>query len=147
LAEYKYTIRKAIASDLDIVNALASSHKKELGFVRKVTLANSIMHQELTLAQTDGQVVGFVRYHHRLDTQTTLYDIVVSPTARLAGIGKALIGSLANEASLLGKKTVVLKCPSELDANNFYSHIGFVRWEEEPGKKRSLIIWQLSLKS
>ena len=145
MEEYKYNIRKAVESDLDVVNALATSHKNELGFVRKVTLTNSIIHQELMLAQIDSQVVGFVRYHHRLDMQTTLYDIVVTPNVRLVGIGKALIHSLVREASLLGKQAVVLKCPSELDANNFYRHIGFERLKEDPGKRRSLVIWRLLL--
>lgn len=140
-----YSIRKAVAEDLESINILANTHKKELGFVRKVTLAHSIDQNEILIAESNGAIVGFVRYHHRQDMQTTLYDIVVSPVQRLAGIGRTLIGTLIDESRILGKQTIVLRCPAELPANEFYARMDFERWHEEPGKRRKLIVWRLSL--
>lgn len=142
-----YIIRKATKDDLDSINALVSAHKEELGFVRQVTLVHSTERQEISVAEISVQIVGLVRYHHRRDLQTTLYDIVVSPARRLTGIGKALVQALAEEALILGKQVVVLKCPAELQANAFYAHIGFERWAEEPGKRRKLVVWHLPIAS
>ena len=138
-------IRKATVEDLESVNILVSIHRKEFGFIRKVSLACSVDRHEMLVAESDGEIVGFARYHHRRDTQTTLYDIAVSPAQRLNGVGRALIDALVDESRILGKQMIVLRCPEELPANGFYAHIGFERWREEPGKRRKLIVWRLSL--
>ncbi len=138
-------IRKATAEDLESVNILVNIHRKEFGFIRKVSLACSIDRREMLVAESSGEIIGFARYHHRRDAQTTLYDIAVLPTRRLNGVGRALIGALADESRTLGKQTIVLRCPEELPANGFYAHVGFERWREEPGKRRKLIVWRLSL--
>ena len=138
-------IRVARQRDLNSINALANTHRRELGFVRKVTLAASIRRQEILAAENDYQVVGFVHYHHRRDKQTTLYNIVVLSDSRHRGVGKRLINALVKESRSLDKRWIVLKCPSELPANKFYRHIGFQRWRKEPGKRRVLIVWRLRI--
>ncbi len=138
-------IRKAVPEDLESVNILVNVYRKEFGFIRKVSLACSIDQHEMLVAESDGEIIGFARYHHRRDTQTTLYDIAVLPAQRMTGVGRALIGALADESRTLGKQTIVLRCPEELPANGFYAHVGFERWREEPGKRRKLIVWRLSL--
>jgi ribosomal protein S18 acetylase RimI-like enzyme len=124
---------------------MANAHRRELGFVRKVTLAASIRQKEILVAENDGHIAGFVHYHHRRDTQTTLYNIVVSPEKRERGIGKRLVKALVTETQSCNKKWIVLKCPAELPANKFYRRIGFRRWRKEPGKRRTLIVWRLSM--
>jgi N-acetylglutamate synthase-like GNAT family acetyltransferase len=124
---------------------MANAHRRELGFVRTVTLAASIHEKEILVAENDGQIVGFVHYHHRRDKQTTLYNIVVSPQKRMRGIGKRLVNALAKESRSLDKRWIVLKCPEDLLANKFYHRIGFRRWRKEPGKQRALIVWRLAV--
>lgn len=136
-------IRVAKQRDLNSINALANAHRRELGFVRKVTLAASIHQQEILVAENQDQLVGFVHYHHRCDKQTTLYNIVVLSDRRQRGIGKRLINALVKESRSLDKRWIVLKCPSELPANRFYRHIGFRQWRKEIGKIRMLIVWRL----
>lgn len=138
-------IRTANRRDLNAVNAMANSHRRELGFVRKVTLTASIDQNEILVAENNDQIVGFVHYHHRRDEQTTIYNIVISSQKRLHGIGKRLITALVRESRSLNKQWIVLKCPSELPANRFYRHIGFRRWQKEPGKRRALIVWRLRI--
>lgn len=137
------SIRKATLNDLCSIGALAAAHRNELGFVRRVTLVEAIRHGEVLVAENEAHVVAFVHYHHRLDQQTTLYNIVVSPDRRRQGTGRRLVEALAEEARCLGKQCIVLKCPSELPANGFYARLGFQRWQEEPGKRRALSLWRL----
>jgi N-acetylglutamate synthase-like GNAT family acetyltransferase len=141
------TVRKATQDDLDKIKALADAHRQELGFVRRPALLEAIIRKEIIVAQNSEHLAGLVHYRHRQDTQTTLYDIVVAPNYRRLGIGKALIETLIAEARTLGKQMIVLKCPEELPANNFYAHLDFERLREEPGKHRKLIVWQFSLPS
>lgn len=141
------TIRKANENDLDAIKTLADAHRVELGFVRRPTLLEAIRRGEIIIAQNSKHIAGFVHYHHRRDTQTTLYDIAVKPDYRLAGIGKTLIYALISEAQTLGKQTILLKCPEELSANAFYASLGFERWQDDPGKRRRLIVWKLDIKA
>lgn len=136
-------IRKANQDDLASINIIANTHRRELGFVRKVTLAESISREEILIVENDEHVIGFVHYRHRCDLQTTLYNIVVLSERRRQGIGKRLVDVLVQEAQSLGKQCIVLKCPSELPANEFYSGLGFHLWQKEPGKQRGLNVWRL----
>jgi ribosomal protein S18 acetylase RimI-like enzyme len=140
-------IRNANLDDLDPINIIANAHRRELGFVRKVTLAESISRKEILIVENDEQVIGFVHYRHRRDSQTTLYNIVVLPERRRQGIGKRLVDALVQEAQSLGKQCIVLKSPSELPANEFYLGIGFHLWQKEPGKQRELNLWRLYIPS
>lgn len=126
---------------------MANAHRRELGFVRKVTLAASICQKEILVAVNDGQVVGFVHYHHRRDKQTTLYNIVVRSQKRQRGIGRRLVNALKEESRSLDKLWVILKCPAELSANKFYRRVGFRRWRKEPGKRRALFVWRLFVRN
>lgn len=139
------TLLKATVDDLDALKTLADAHRRELGFVRRPTLLEAIKREEIIIAQNGTCLAGFVHYHHRRDTQTTLYDIVVAPNYRLVGVGKTLVQALVAETRVLGKQTLILKCPEELPANAFYAHLGFERWQEDPGKRRKLVVWKLSL--
>lgn len=143
----EHKIRKATPEDLETLDSLVKAHKKELGFVRRVTLAESISARSLLVTEIDNKVIGLVHYRHRRDAQTTLYDIVVESNYRFMGVGKTLIDALIAEAQTLGKQTIVLKCPEELPANDFYAHLDFERLREEPGKHRRLIVWQFFIPS
>ena len=143
--EHCISIRKATRQDLRSLDALAAAHKDELGFVRRVALADSIQRGEILVAENDAHVIGFVHYRHRLNRQTTLYNIVVSPDRRRQGTGRRLVEALIQEVRSLGKQCIVLKCPSDLPANGFYARLGFHRWGEEPGKRRGLTLWRLSV--
>jgi GNAT superfamily N-acetyltransferase len=89
--------------------------------------------------------VGFVEYRHRRDQQTTLYNVVVHPKHRKYGVGRQLVMNLEQEAREKGKLWVLLKCPVDLEANNFYEHIGYNKVDVERGKSRRLNIWQKKL--
>ena len=139
-------VRKAIAEDLYSIKGLADRYRKEIGFVLRPALVKSINDQEIFVAFMDGILSGFIHYHHRRDSQTTLYHIAVAPEKLSIGIGRKLINKLRSEAESKGKSSINLKCPVDLMANKFYERCGFILTTVAPGKHRSLNVWQLNLK-
>lgn len=139
-----YVIQKASHEDIPAIKALADMHKGEIGFVTRPALIESVERGEILIAaDTSIEVVGFVHYRHRRDTQTTLYHIVVHQAYQRKGVGRNLVAALRHEADAKGKSVIVLKCPSELPANAFYQSCGFEHRGVEPGKNRPLNVWAL----
>lgn len=138
-------VRKATPADLDAIKIIADAHRHELGFVLRPALAESIGRDEVLVAENHQGLIGFVEYHHRRDTQTTLYHVAVIPRYRRQGIGRMLVNALCVEAESLGKRMIRLKCPADLPARSFYACLGFEMLKEEQGNGRPLLIWSLSL--
>lgn len=138
-----FHVRRGRSEDLDAIKAIADAHKHELGFVLRPALAESIDRGELFVAENDNTVVGFVDFHHRRDEQTTLYHIAVEPDKRRAGIGRALVEALVDDAREHGKSHVQLKCPQDLPANTFYRRLGFSHVDTQTGNQRPLSVWQI----
>ena len=141
----KYLIRRATVEDLDEIKVIADNNRKELGFVLRTSLQNSIINREIFVAERDKQVIGFVDYHLRKDHQATLYHIAVLADQRRQGVGRALLNVLRDEARKVGKQLILLKCPTDLLANYFYEAHGFQLVQTLNGRKRDLNIWQLPL--
>lgn len=139
--------RKGELKDLDQLKQLVDQHKAELGFVIRGALLKSIESSELMVTVDDDCLVGFVHYRHRLDGQTTLYNIVVRKSNRGSGIGRRLIAALTNEAYKKGQQVIRLKCPSNLSANEFYRRNGFELSSVEEGKLKPLNVWSKELKN
>jgi N-acetylglutamate synthase-like GNAT family acetyltransferase len=141
-----FTYRKATLADVDAMKALVDRHKTELGFVVRSALERSIGLSEVIVAiYASAHLAGFVHYHHRKDGQTTLYNIVVDQPYRRNRVGRQLIIELTSEARRYRQNAVLLKCPEQLPANDFYEHCGFALVEKESGKKRPLSIWRIQL--
>ena len=138
-------IRRALPTDLDAIKRIADSRKNELGFVLRPTLAESIARGELLVAETDGQVEGFVDFHLRRDKQITLYHIATSVDRQRSGIGSVLIPMLSAGRGDLDGTRGFLKGPADLEANHFYSALGFALQETQNGRKRALNVWTLEL--
>ena len=142
----KFVIRKANLNDLEVIKKLADTHKRELGFILRPALARSIELEELMIATVKLEVVGFIQYHHRQDTQTTLHNLLIKADYRGNGIGKRLMQALENEVMSQNKQILSLKCPEELPANDFYARLGYQQVNIESGKQRRLNIWQKTIK-
>lgn len=140
------TLRKATEADVDKIKELVDKHKTELGFVMRPALISSIKSSELNVAvESEDSVIGLIHYRHRKDGQTTIYNIVVRSDYRRQSIGAHLIEQLQHEARELGQSVILLKCPTNLQANDFYKALNFALNMTENGKKRPLNIWQLSI--
>ena len=132
---------------LDAVKALADRHRWELGFHARQAFEQSAARRELLIAKLDGRISGFIRYHHRQDHRTTIYEIVTAPEARGRGIARALLSSLEEECRRAASRSIRLSCPVELGANGFYAAAGFrqVDCHSRPGKNRPLFEWERPL--
>lgn len=142
-------VRKAQLLDVDALKMLADANRRELGFVLRPSLIESISREQVLVAVTASPeiITGFVEYRHRKDERTTLYHIVVSFHYRGIGIGRALIRTLGLESMEFGKKHILLKCPEDLPSNAFYRSLGFQLIDTENGKTRRLNVWHLDLTS
>lgn len=138
-------MHKARTEDLDAVKALADANRTSLGFVLRPALAVGIQKGWLLVAEKNGCIIGFAHYRHRKDAQTTLYQICVDQKWRGQGIGRMLIEALLNESLSLGQTSVRLKAPSDIAANEFYQALGFQLVDTEPGRIRSVNVWEIKV--
>ena len=134
-------------SDVDSVKHIADQHRAELGFHARQAYVDSLEKGELLIARKDDQVVGFVRYHHRRDNRTTLYEIAIIPDVRGKGIGHQLIKALIADCQRVSSRCLRLSCPVELPANRFYEAVGFIRSTRRSrrGRSRPLYEWELPI--
>lgn len=55
---------------------------------------------------------------------------------------KSTFGAIEKEARQKNKSIILLKCPEDLPANQFYGSIGYTKMLVETGKIRRLNVWQ-----
>ncbi|MDE2426294.1 MAG: GNAT family N-acetyltransferase [Elusimicrobia bacterium] len=119
----------------DIVTRLAS--REDLPRIKEIAVASpwtkhvthiSYCHSgrfdngEVTVAEVNGAIVGFVIAHRRRQTHDVKIDMIsVSADAGRSGVGRALVESLGGE-------TLVLNVAKEnAVAQAFYARVGFAR--------------------
>ena len=129
----------AQVTDLDWIKQIADAHRKELSFITKGTLAKAIEDQEIICVPYQ----GFLHFHYRKDKVATLYHLCVAE--KYQGVGRKLIKLWESDSLKNGITTLRLKCPINLDANGFYQKNGFDCVEIQPGRNRSLVLWEKSL--
>lgn len=134
---------------------LSDQFKRELGFVNRAILEKAINAAELLVIPDpaaasdapDPALVGFAHFYVRRDQIVTLYSIVVAPAYQGTGLGRRLFEGLVNCARERHKSEIWLKCPTELNANLFYEHLGLEIVRVEAGKLRPLNIWAYHIPS
>lgn len=138
-------ITMANLKDLEDIKAIADNNKIELGFLIRSAIKESILEERLCVSKNGGEIIGFIRFRHRKDNVTKIYDMCVRKENRRQNHGKKIIDFLKAHSRCKGKTEIQLKCPENLDANNFYRKTGFELIRIEEGKKRRLKIWRLKL--
>src|SRR5262245_11261834 len=109
---------KSLAT-VKMIKSLADQYRSELGFHPRETFIESSHRNELLVAKVNGQVKGFVRFHHRRDHLTTLYEIAIALETRTKGIGRRLVEALITDCRRVESRCIRLSCPVELPANEF----------------------------
>ena len=124
---------------------IADRFRRELGFHTAQAFQDSGNRGELLVALMGSDPVGFVRFHHRRDRRTTLYEI--ASVLQGAGVGRGLISVLIAHCRAAASEEIQLKCPIELPANLFYSKVGFILRQSRSvaGIRRSLFEWHLPI--
>lgn len=98
------------------------------------TLYESAQRGELLLI--DG---GFCHWHLRRDGQLTIREII----STRPGAGSEMLARLT---TIPGASSLFAKCPTNLEANDWYERCGFAREGTETTRSgRELILWRLSL--
>jgi GNAT superfamily N-acetyltransferase len=128
--------------DADAVIGLIRQAKEVFPFLPRSVYEKAVLSGELLLCWNGAGLVGCLRFHHRRDGITTVHEIVVAPSARNRGAGRALLDALEEDARSRGQKRLRLKCPIDQPANGFYARIGFQRVAIEPSRQRHVVIWE-----
>lgn len=133
---------------ISAIKQIADAHREELGFHARQTFVESIAKGELFVAKIEGHVCGFVRFHHRRDMATTLYEIAIENIHRGVGVGRELVNRLREDCERVGSRRIKLSCPVELPANNFYRELGFRRAAQRSraGRSRPLYEWEFAVR-
>lgn len=133
---------------LDSAKKVADANRDALSFVTRGKFQEAIEQNRGFVAIENNEVIGFVLFRHRKrDKQTTLSDICVDERYRGQNIGRHLIHVLVEDCENKSREFIQLKCPVDLPANKFYSHVGFNLHDIEDGKKRKLNVWRLAIES
>lgn len=102
----------------------------------RVHFEDSARKHELHIAKAEGIVLGFARFHTRLDGWTTLYDLAIDPRYQGLGAGRNLLYSVPTPMRL--------KCPIQINANLFYQHAGMRHCGTEVTRNGDLVnAWEL----
>ncbi len=143
--EMSTVVRLAAPEDVDAIDKMNRQAGDVFGFVPKVVLASSLVTHELMVACNGTSVDGAMRFHHRLDKVTTLYEVVVREERRGNSIGRLLLSTLIKRATDKGHHTLRAKCPNGIAANDFYKALGWECVGLEQGRVRPLLVWSCSL--
>ncbi len=133
----------AVPEDLDAVKALADCAKASLGFVRRGALAEAIQRNEVLVASAARAILGYCYFYRRRDGVSTIYHLVVDGRARRMGIGQRLVKQVVADARQCGATMIRLKCPADLEANDFYERVGFRQTGVEDHSPRPLKLWEM----
>ena len=147
-----FTVQEASGEDAPAILALADVHRDELGAImqHRSWLIRQIDMGEVFVAKTaNDKLVGFISFHHNPlpeHEHTTIHYLCTASDYRRRGIGKLLMEAVATDARLCGKRTITLKCPSHLRANDFYKSIGYTLEGKETDQEGDpLNVWTMRL--
>lgn len=134
LVEYPIKIRKATNADIGGILSISRQYPRELDFVRRVSLEDSLGRNSLLVADYfDTPCVGFVNYRTRRDGWSVIYEIATHKNFLRKGVGSFLLNAVPFP--------VKLKCPVDNESNKFYAQEGMTLENTERGRKRELNVW------
>src|SRR6266540_2615603 len=88
-------VRTAQLSDIRSCKNIADRQRDALGFLPRPVFAEAIQRGQLLVAVSTQDIVGFVRFNHRLrGIETALYDICVDVPMQRQGVGRSLVQAL-----------------------------------------------------
>lgn len=94
---------------------------------KKEAIGNTLLMEDYVslVAETDGQIVGYIGYRSALD-EADITNVAVSPDQRRKGIGRQLLNTLLETAADTGISNLYLEVRvSNEAAVNLYERAGF----------------------
>jgi len=143
-------IRLANSNDIKEIKRIADQERSTIGFVNTAVLQEAQKRGWLIVAvyqenNSINHIIGFCNFRIKQDKTCTLYEIAVSKNYRRQGVGKKIFQSLVYLANKKQCTKIQLKCPSELQSNNFYQILGCKKINTEEGKNKPLNLWNYFL--
>ena len=148
-AKRKAQVTLAGIEDVPQCKEIANRHRGEIGFLPSAVFLDAAKNGRLLiLKNAENRVLGFLRFNHRVrGNESALYDVCVESNSQRQGLGRLLVLEFIEKCRVVGRTSIVLRCPENLPANVFYLQLGFVQSEIYDGKRRRLIVWRMSLES
>ncbi len=142
----EYLFRPAIGADVpkvaELVNDAYGHWVERLGMLpRPMTddYAEVIANRRVTVAESDGTIVGLIVL--AVDDEEFLIDnVVVDPSHRGKGLGRALLEFAESEARRAGFDSIYLYTHEKMAENlALYSRIGYVEYERRSQGEFSIV--------
>lgn len=140
------TIRRAEPNDWRFLDQLQRRHHDALGFLSRSALGEAIARGRVLLALENGAPAGYVygapAYQRRADV-AIVYQAAIGFDARRRLLGTALVEAFAARLPPPVRQ-VSLWCAADLDANLFWSALGFVAVAHRDGARstgRTHLFW------
>jgi GNAT superfamily N-acetyltransferase len=128
-----------VSSTADAAADVFQAHRDELGFVNRAQCREG----DLLTIRRGGDVAAALLGNHCVQKpQSTVYELAVRPAYRREGLATELVDRFAAESP---HDRLVAKCPTDLDANEFYRATGWQLTGTEDGKKRPLNVWRYTV--
>ena len=122
-----FSIRKAVVGDVGKIQKLVNHFASE-GLMLALSLSEVYEHlRDFTVADKDGDVVGACALHIVWEDLAEIRSLVVDPTCRESGIGRALVKSCLEEARGLQLQRAFALTYQE----HFFHRLGFKTVEKE----------------
>ncbi len=132
-------------SDVFLIKKIVDANRDIFGFIPLPAFLEAQKRAWLLVAKINLEIVGFVRFRHRKDGITVIYELYCVSNVRGMGVGRALLEELRKSCLVNRQSAILAKCPVDLPANGFYAGNGFELIETVSGKKRALNVWRLKL--
>jgi ribosomal-protein-alanine acetyltransferase len=125
LAPSAAVVRPAEPGDLDAIGAIQAASPEAAAWTPE-----SYLRQGCLVAETDGQVTGFLAYRDLGGLENEILNLAVLPAFRRRGVGRALV----EELLALARGPVFLEVrPSNSEARKLYEKMGFIQIGLRPG--------------
>ena len=119
---------------LSAVREFADQNRSALGFLTKATFEEKAWGNKLWVATDDKTVecVGYLLFGG-IFPSLKIFQLFVSPSHRQQGIGRRLVGQLAETGEAGNYLSIWVRVAADLSANKFWEHLGFNWVRQEPG--------------
>jgi hypothetical protein len=133
------TIRPARPDDWPFLDQLQRKHHDAIGFLSRMALEHAIARGRVLLAMENGEPAGYLYGKAPYQSQervAIIFQAAICLDARRRLIGAALVAEFAaRQCERIAQ--VSLWCAADLEANLFWSALGFIPVAARPGAERT----------
>ena len=122
-----------VARYTEQVSKLADENKQAFGFLAASVYEQMALKEQLWIVSDDiGKLKGYLMFGGTMP-RVKIFQLYVRPNARGDGIGRILIEALIDHSNVRNFHTISARVASDLPANKFWEHMGFVISRQDKG--------------